>query len=127
MSCEKEESSGLDCEVLELNGSEETDEGSEVNDVRNMLKAMDDIRSDEDISEGSAVDYDEECHQIAHEEDMRRNWYWCMDSASNTTDAMKALFECDAEQFYLNGETIRRMLYYRFSVGIKAPEQRSDI
>jgi DNA integrity scanning protein DisA with diadenylate cyclase activity len=41
-------------------------------------------------------------------------WYYCMDDCTSVSEAMQRLFDCDREQFYLNGEIIKRMLDYRY-------------
>lgn len=65
-----------------------------------------------------------ELHAQMMKYDAEHKWYLKMDEACNTVEGMQMLFECDPEQFYLNGAVIQRMLQYRFAEGVKVPDER---
>lgn len=73
-------------------------------------------------SESSQPEGELHAHMMRY--DAEHKWYLKMDEACNTVEGMQMLFDCDPEQFYLNGAVIHRMLQYRFAEGIKVPDER---
>ena len=79
-------------------------------------------------SEGESIgDANMKAMREMEEREKRFCWYYCMDDCKSSSEAMQRLFDCDREQFYLNGDIIRKMMDYRFEKEIRPNKKNEEI
>ena len=67
--------------------------------------------------QSTIVDDDDSSIDFDYEDE--EPWVACLENATSAEDGMRRLYEEDQEAFYLHGESIYRMLQFRFEHGIE--------